>query len=215
MNLDLLDSLNEPFNEEIAPQAYILHAFAQAQAITLQTELEEIIKNAPFRIMSTPTGFPLSVAMTNCGQWGWITDKQGYRYSATDPLSGRKWPPIPASMYELGRAAAQAVGFENFQPNACLINRYIPGAKMSLHQDKDERNFQAPIVSLSLGLPAIFLFGGFNRTDKSSRYRLQHGDVVVWGGASRLCYHGILPLKDGFHPKLGRCRINVTLRQTD
>ena len=175
--------------------------------------LREIIAQAPFRRMFTPGGHQMSVAMTNCGNAGWVTDHSGYRYDGIDPNSGKPWPAMPAVFRELAAQAAAAGGFEGFAPDACLINRYTPGARMSLHQDKDEQDFAAPIVSVSLGLPAIFLFGGPKRADKPNRYRLEHGDVVVWGGPSRLFFHGVAPLADGEHALMGRQRINLTFRK--
>jgi alkylated DNA repair protein (DNA oxidative demethylase) len=163
--------------------------------------------------MLTPGGHQMSVAMTNCGNAGWVTDRTGYRYDGVDPESGQPWPAMPAVLRELAGDAAAAGGFEDFSPDACLINRYQPGARMSLHQDKDELDFAAPIVSVSLGLPAIFLFGGLKRSDKQARFRLVHGDIVVWGGASRLFFHGVAPLADGEHAVLGRQRINLTFRK--
>ena len=163
--------------------------------------------------MMTPGGHQMSVAMTSCGDAGWVTDQRGYRYDGADPDSGKPWPQMPAVLRDLAKAAAGEAGFAGFTPDACLINRYVPGARMSLHQDKDEKDFAAPIVSVSLGLPAIFMFGGIKRSDKTQRYRLQHGDVVVWGGPSRLFYHGVAPLADGEHPLLGRQRINLTFRK--
>jgi alkylated DNA repair protein (DNA oxidative demethylase) len=163
--------------------------------------------------MFTPGGHQMSVAMTNCGNAGWVTDRSGYRYDGADPESGKPWPVMPPVLRELAEAAAREGGFPGFAPDACLINRYEPGAKMSLHQDKDEQDFSAPIVSVSLGLPAIFLFGGPKRDNKPQRYRLAHGDVVVWGGPSRLFFHGVAPLADGEHPLLGRKRINLTFRR--
>ena len=163
--------------------------------------------------MVTPGGHQMSVAMTNCGALGWVTDRTGYRYDGNDPETGKPWPAMPAAFCRLaGQAAAQA-GFFEFSPDACLINRYQPGARMSLHQDKDEDDFGAPIVSVSLGLPAIFLFGGLKRSDKPRRFRLQHGDVVVWGGPARLAFHGVAPLADGEHALIGRQRINLTFRK--
>ncbi len=163
--------------------------------------------------MVTPGGHSMSVAMTNCGSAGWVTDRSGYRYDGVDPESRAPWPAMPASFRELAARAAAEAGFGGFVPDACLINRYQPGARMSLHQDKDEDDFSAPIVSVSLGLPAIFLFGGLQRTDKPRRFRLEHGDIVVWGGPSRLSFHGIAPLADGEHALLGRQRINLTFRK--
>jgi alkylated DNA repair protein (DNA oxidative demethylase) len=194
---------------ELAPGAVLLQNFA---ADDLWPAVQQIADAAPFRHMITPGGFEMSVAMTNCGPLGWTTDRTGYHYSPTDPQSGRPWPTMPSAFLALATAAAHQAGFPNFTPDACLINRYHPGAKMSLHQDKDEYDFAQPIVSVSLGLPAIFLLGGFERSDKAARVRLHHGDVVVWGGPARLRYHGVLPIKPGEHPLTGPCRINLTLR---
>ncbi len=155
----------------------------------------------------------MSVAMTNCGSVGWVSDDTGYRYDAIDPESQQPWPAMPTVLRSLAADAASDAGFDGFAPEACLINRYVPGAKLSLHQDKDEQDFAAPIVSVSLGLPAIFLFGGPKRADKPARYRLEHGDVVVWGGPSRLFFHGVAPLADGEHAVMGRQRINLTFRK--
>jgi DNA oxidative demethylase len=175
--------------------------------------LRDIVAAAPFRHMETPGGHRMSVAMTNCGSAGWVTDRTGYRYSATDPESGKPWPAMPSLLRELADGAAERAGFAGFAPDVCLINRYVPGAKMSLHQDKDELDFGAPIVSVSLGLPAIFMFGGLKRTDKPRRFRLEHGDIAVWGGPSRLFFHGVAPLADGDHPVMGPQRLNLTFRK--
>ena len=175
--------------------------------------LQQVEAVAPFRHMVTPGGYRMSVAMTNCGQAGWVSDRTGYRYDAVDPDTGSGWPPIPAVFEHLATGAARAAGFADFTPDVCLINRYEPGAKLSLHQDKDERDFSAPIVSVSLGLPAVFLFGGLRRSDRPRRIRLESGDVVVWGGPARLVYHGVAPLAEGEHSLTGRCRINLTFRK--
>ena len=156
----------------------------------------------------------MSVAMTNCGSVGWVSDDTGYRYDPIDPESKQPWPAMPAVLRQLAAYAASDAGFNSFAPDACLINRYVPGARLSLHQDKDELDFAAPIVSVSLGLPAIFLFGGAKRADKPNRYRLEHGDLAVWGGPSRLFFHGVAPLGDGEHAVMGRQRINLTFRKT-
>jgi alkylated DNA repair protein (DNA oxidative demethylase) len=198
----------------MAEGAVLLRGFVLARQEELLAALREAIAAAPFRHMVTPGGFTMSVAMTNCGKVGWVTDRRGYRYDANDPESGKPWPAMPPVLSDLARDAAEAGGFKDFAPDACLINRYVPGAKMSLHQDKDETDFSAPIVSVSLGLPATFLFGGLKRSDKTQRYRLTHGDVVVWGGPSRLFYHGVAPLAEGEHPLLNRQRINLTFRKT-
>jgi alkylated DNA repair protein (DNA oxidative demethylase) len=200
-------------HEQFVPGAWLLRGFALDRVTALMPAIEQIKTAAPFRHLVTPGGFRMSVAMTNCGSLGWVSDRRGYRYDACDPLSGRPWPPMPQVFLELARSAAQAGGFPGFTPDACLLNRYDPGARLTLHQDKDERDFSAPIVSVSLGLPAIFLFGGDARKDKQRRVPLQHGDVVVWGGPARLHHHGVLALKDGYHDLLGSQRLNLTFRR--
>ena len=199
--------------EAMAEGAVLLRGFALSFESDVIAALRETIARAPFRRMFTPGGHQMSVAMTNCGNAGWVTDHSGYRYDAMDPKSGQPWPAMSAAFRQLAEQAAADGGFEGFAPDACLINRYEPGARMSLHQDKDERDFAAPIVSVSLGLPATFLFGGPKRADKPRRYRLEHGDVVVWGGPSRLFFHGVAPLADGEHALMGRQRINLTFRK--
>ena len=191
----------------------LLRGFAKLAEAELVAALGDIAEQAPFRHMVTPGGHPMSVAMTNCGSLGWVTDRTGYRYDAHDPETAKPWPAMPAPFLELARQAADRAGFGGFTPDACLVNRYQPGAKMSLHQDRDKSDLGAPIVSVSLGLPAIFLFGGPNRNDKPRRFRLEHGDVVVWGGPARLYFHGIAPLADGEHALIGRQRINLTFRK--
>ncbi|WP_373305383.1 DNA oxidative demethylase AlkB [Pseudorhodoferax aquiterrae] len=193
--------------------ACVLRGFALPWVERLLAALAEVERAAPLRHMLTPGGLAMSVANTNCGALGWVSDRRGYRYSATDPASGQPWPAMPAAFAELALAAAGAAGFTGYAPDACLINHYRPGTRLSLHQDKDERDHRAPIVSVSLGMPAVFLFGGLARADKAARVPLQHGDVVVWGGVDRLRFHGVLPLKDLPHPLLGAERINLTLRQ--
>lgn len=201
-----------PRRERIGEQSWVLRGFALPWLERLLPALEAVLATAPFRQMVTPGGFTMSVALSSCGTWGWTTDHSGYRYTRHDPETGRPWPPMPEVFLQLAQAAAREAGFTEFVPDSCLINRYIPGAKMSLHQDKDEKSYAAPIVSVSLGLPAMFLFGGFERADKSQRVPLLHGDIVVWGGVDRLRYHGVLPIKDGQHPHLGQQRINFTFR---
>lgn len=201
-----------PARQEIAKGAVLLHGFARPREQDLVAALRAIEEQAPFRHMHTPGGYQMSVAMTNCGDFGWVTDRSGYRYDALDPQSGRPWPAMPPVLRELAGQAADQAGFSHFSPDACLVNCYLPGARMSLHQDRDERDFDNPIVSVSLGLPAVFLFGGLKRSDKPQRYRLTHGDVLVWGGPARLAFHGVAPLADGEHALLGRRRINLTFR---
>jgi len=200
-------------DEALTPGAVLLRGWARTQGAELLEAVSEVIRQSPLRFMSTPGGYRMSVAMTNCGAAGWITDRSGYRYGALDPLSGRSWPAMPPLFSTLAAAAAARAGFDSFVPDACLINQYEPGSRMSLHQDKDERDYAAPIVSVSLGLPATFLFGGERRSDRAARVALVHGDVVVWGGPARLRYHGVAPLKEGEHPLLGRRRINLTFRR--
>lgn len=216
MTSDLFDTVAEaqPSREEIADGAVLLRGFVRPIESELIEAVRAIVVQSPFRRMTTPGGHLMSVAMTNCGERGWITDHTGYRYDPIDPKTGAPWPAMPPVLRDLARHAAEQGGFASFAPDACLVNRYEPGTRLSLHQDKDELDYSAPIVSVSLGLPATFLFGGMARSDKPRRFRLVHGDVVVWGGASRLAYHGVAPLADGEHPLLGRKRINLTFRRT-
>jgi alkylated DNA repair protein (DNA oxidative demethylase) len=202
----------QPRREQIGEQSYVLRSFALPWLERLLPALEAVLAAAPFRQMVTPGGFTMSVALSSCGNWGWTTDRSGYRYTRDDPQTGLPWPAMPEVFLQLAQAAAREAGFADFVPDSCLINRYVPGAKMSLHQDKDEKSYAAPIVSVSLGLPAMFLFGGFARSEKTRRVPLLHGDIVVWGGVDRLRYHGVLPIKDGQHGRLGEQRINFTFR---
>lgn len=213
MNLfdDSIDVESEP--ESLGPGALVLRGFALPRAPLLLHALQEVAAAAPFRHMVTPSGLRMSVAMTNCGTAGWVTDRSGYRYDCLDPVSGDHWPGMPACFAELASEAAAHAGFDGFVSDACLINRYEPGARLSLHQDRNERTFDAPIVSVSLGIPAVFLLGGLNRSERPRRMPLTHGDVVVWGGPARLRYHGVMPLKEDHHPALGRHRINLTFRK--
>jgi alkylated DNA repair protein (DNA oxidative demethylase) len=207
---------DEPSNrprEPIAEGAWLLHGFALDRTDALLANIDGIQAVAPFRHWLTPGGLRMSAAMTNCGTLGWVSDRRGYRYTSRDPSSGQLWPAMPPVFSALAHSAAQAAGFAGFEPDACLINRYEPGARLTLHQDKDEKDFSSPIVSVSLGLPAIFLFGGAGRKDRQRRVALQHGDVVVWGGPARMHHHGVLPVKDGHHPLLGPQRINLTFRR--
>ena len=204
---------SEPSAVVLAPGARLLSAFALPAEAALLEAVSRVADAAPFRCMLTPGGRRMSAAMSNCGEWGWVTDRRGYRYTREDPESGLAWPPMPEAIARLAASAAARAGFPGFVPDAGLVNRYEPGARLTLHQDKDERDFTAPIVSVSLGLPAVFLFGGERRSDPTRRVRLVHGDVVVWGGPSRLRFHGVLPLADGVHPLLGRSRVNLTLRR--
>lgn len=204
---------DDPPTQDLAPGAMLLRGFALPRADALLAAIEAVRAEAPLRRMVTPGGLTMNVAMTNCGALGWVSDRRGYRYQATDPETGKTWPPMPATFTELAREAAAAAGFAGFAPDACLINRYEPGTKLSLHQDRDERDHGHPIVSVSLGLPAVFQFGGSTRAERPQRVPLAHGDVVVWGGPARLRFHGVLPLADGLHPVTGRQRFNITLRR--
>lgn len=210
---DLFDPLPRTGRETLGAGAALLRGFAAGADRALLAALERVVAAAPFRHMVTPGGYEMSVAMTNCGAAGWVTDRKGYRYAAADPESGRPWPALPPVFADLAARAAAAAGFPGFAADSCLVNRYAPGTKLSLHQDRNERDFAAPIVSVSLGLPATFLFGGARRSDPQRRVALAHGDVVVWGGPSRLVYHGVAKLKDGDHPLTGPWRYNLTLRK--
>ncbi len=213
MTGDLLAGLMTASVEDLADGAVLLRGFAVTEAPALLAEITAIAEAAPFRHLITPGGFRMSVAMTNCGAVGWISDRRGYRYGADDPETGRPWPDMPPLFRDLAGRAAQAAGFSGFAPEACLINRYAPGARLTLHQDRDEGNLSHPIVSVSLGVPATFLFGGLDRKDKPRRFRVDHGDVAVWGGPSRLAFHGIDTMKPGHHDLTGDLRYNLTFRK--
>jgi DNA oxidative demethylase len=202
----------QPPKEAMAAGAVLLRGAALPFEREVLAALNDITAISPFRHMVTPGGYTMSVAMTNCGAAGWVTDRTGYRYDRIDPETRAPWPSIPACFFEVAVTAAIEAGYPQFRPDACLINRYEPGARLSLHQDKNERDFAKPIVSVSLGLPATFQFGGLKRNDRVKKFALRHGDVAVWGGPSRLCYHGVPELKDGFHESVGRMRINLTFR---
>lgn len=211
MNADLFTHSNSA--ERLGPGTVLLHRFAEAHAAALLEAITQVSAQAPFRHLLTPGGQRMSVAMSNCGALGWVSDRAGYRYQPTDPQSGQPWPPMPDTLLKLARSAAGQAGFAGFEPDACLINRYAPGARLSLHQDRDEHDYSAPIVSVSLGLPAVFLFGGLTRKDPVRQLQLQHGDVLVWGGPDRLRYHGVKPIGEGLHSLLGAQRINLTFRR--
>ncbi len=198
---------------ELAPGATLLRRFALPLEAELERAIGRVAAAAPFRRMKTPGGFTMSVAMTNCGELGWVSSEAGYRYAALDPESGLQWPALPQVVVGLATRAAAAAGFTGFVPDACLLNRYEPSARLTLHQDKDERDFTQPIVSVSLGVPATFLFGGLKRNERVVRVAVEHGDVVVWGGPSRLRYHGVASLKAAQHPFADQARINLTLRR--
>ncbi len=215
MTFDLFASAEESADASVplAPGAVLLRGHALADAEQLVGDVEQLVAQAPFRHLMTPGGFRMSVAMTNCGELGWVSDRSGYRYDRIDPESGLPWPPLPTTFGRLATLAAAAAGYEGFVPDACLINRYEAGSKLSLHRDADEPDETQPIVSVSLGAPATFLFGGARRTDPVARVALFHGDVVVWGGPARRHFHGVLPLRRGDHPLLGARRINLTFRK--
>ena len=211
--MDLFNTFN-PSKEELTKDVYLLREFALSTSEgLLLADLQAVINQAPLRNMLTPMGFKMSAAMINCGQLGWLSDKKGYRYDALNPITGLAWPQMPTSFLALAQSAAAACGFANFVPDACLINQYKVGASMGLHQDKDEQDFSQPIVSVSLGIPATFLFGGLKRNDRTDKILLNHGDVVVWGGEARLKFHGIKPLKANSYQALGAYRYNLTFRK--
>lgn len=207
------EALQQPARrEQIGEQSCVLRGYALPWLERVLPELRAVLVQSPFRHMVTPGGFTMSAALSSCGALGWTTSPQGYRYSSLDPERQQPWPSMPPVLRELAINAASAAGFDGFAPDACLINRYVPGARMSLHQDKNERDYSAPVVSLSLGLPAVFLFGGHQRSDKTQKISLFQGDVAVWGGVDRLRFHGVLPIKEGAHPRMGPQRINLTFR---
>jgi alkylated DNA repair protein (DNA oxidative demethylase) len=199
--------------EQLEEGAVLLRGFATAEAPALLEEVARIGQAAPFRHLVTPGGYTMSVAMTNCGRVGWVSSRAGYRYDPADPDTGSPWPPMPELFLNLAARAAAEAGFADYDPDACLINRYIAGAKLGLHQDRDEKDAWAPIVSVSLGLPAVFLWGGQHRSEPVRRLRVESGDIAVWGGPARFVYHGVAPLKDGEHPLTGAARINLTFRK--
>ena len=197
----------------LAPGAMLIRGVAAPQAENVFADLQRVLAAAPPRHMVTPGGFRMSVAMTNCGPRGWVSDVEGYRYDAIDPDSGQPWPALPASFVELAQRVGKEAGYGGFVPDACLVSQYGPGARLTLHQDRDEQDFGHPIVSISLGLPAVFLFGGLKRSEKVKRVALSHGDAVIWGGPARLRYHGVSALGDGLHPLVGRFRFNLSFRR--
>ena len=209
----MLDLFESQERVVLGEQAVLMRGRALPVDTALLAAIDAIAARAPFRRMVTPGGFEMSVAMTNCGNVGWVTDRTGYRYAPSDPATGQPWPPLPDRFAALAQDAAAEAGFADFVPDACLVNRYEPGARLSLHQDKDERDYRHPVVSVSLGLPATFQFGGMKRGDRPRKVLLAHGDIVVWGGPSRLVFHGVLALKDGDHPLAGRRRFNLTFRK--
>lgn len=215
MTIDLLQSVisDTSWVEDICPGAVVLRQYAASQADMLLAAVREIERQSPFRQMQTPSGHTMSVAITNCGELGWVSDRKGYRYAPLDPNTGQPWPAMPENLQAFARDAAAKAGFPGFHSDACLINRYQRGTKMGLHQDKDEHDFSAPIVSVSLGVPATFQFGGMKRSDRAVKVPLTHGDVVVWGGAARLCFHGVLTIRQAWHPMTGDERINLTFRK--
>jgi alkylated DNA repair protein (DNA oxidative demethylase) len=212
-SLDLFHELPRGGVEPLGEGAAILRGCVRSREAELLAAVAAIEAHSPFRHLTTPGGYRMSVAMTNCGKLGWVSDRRGYRYDRIDPLSGAPWPAMPAAFAQIAGEAAAAVGYAGFAPEACLINRYTAGARLSLHRDQDEDDANAPIVSVSIGIPATFLWGGLRRADKTTRIRLDSGDVVVWGSASRFIFHGIAPLRSAWHPLTGEQRINLTFRK--
>jgi DNA oxidative demethylase len=214
MNFDLFGAdSGEYTNRPLGPGVFLFRGFALAGVTELLAAIRQVSAQSIPRSMRTPGGLAMSVATSSCGAAGWVSDSYGYRYAKRDPVTGQPWPAMPEALFRLGQAAAAEAGYPDFTPDSCLVNHYQPGAKMTLHQDKNERDFSQPIVSVSLGLPAVFLFGGRRREDSTQRIHLEHGDVMVWGGPARLNFHGVLPIKPGVHPLVGQQRINLTFRK--
>ena len=197
---------------EFAPDAVLFRAAVEPIAHELLREIGRVVDVSPLRTVMTPIGKPMSVEMTNCGRVGWVSDRKGYRYETHDPLTGKPWPIMPNPFADLAATMAARAGYDSFAPDACLINRYSAGSKMGLHQDRDEEDFSQPIVSVSLGLPIRFNFGGERRTDRTTKVNLRHGDVVVFGGVARLAFHGVGTLRRGTHELTGVYRYNLTFR---
>lgn len=213
-SLDLFGNLgSESLRLNISEQAILFHQFLAKNDDALLTEVRSVLRRSPLRHLQTPAGHKMSVKSSNCGEYGWLSDRGGYRYQKTDPVTKAAWPKMPSLIRGKAIEAATFAGFADFQPDACLINVYLPGAKMGLHQDKDETDFEKPIVSFSFGLPITFMWGGFKRSEKYQKFSLQHADALVWGGRDRLRYHGVQQLKEAMHPLTGRCRVNLTIRQ--
>lgn len=213
MKRDLFDTGVDGDMQSLCDGAVVLRGFATGQGALLVEAIRRVVAQAPWRQMVTPGGKKMAVAMTNCGRFGWISDRRGYRYAAIDPLTNQPWPAMPAMFLALARDAATEAGFADFVPDACLVNRYEGGTRLSLHQDRDEQDYGQPIVSVSLGIGAVFLFGGLQRSDPATRVPLDHGDVVVWGGPARLRFHGVLPVEESVHPLTGPVRFNLTFRK--
>lgn len=194
---------------ELADGFFLLPAFADTAP--LLDDIEHIASQASFRHMQVGGGKRMSVAMTNCGRWGWTSSTTGYRYSDTDPLTQLPWPAMPESFLALAASAALATGLGPFEPDACLVNRYAAGASLGTHQDRDEQDLSQPIVSVSIGASATFQLGGLKRTEPLRPVPLHDGDVLVWGGPSRLRFHGVKALK----PLTGGpdTRYNLTFRK--
>ncbi|MCB9879012.1 MAG: DNA oxidative demethylase AlkB [Planctomycetes bacterium] len=199
--------------EAIVDGAFLLRGRALPVVDELLVGVQDVVEASPLRHMITPGGAPMAAAQSNCGALGWVADRRGYRYEACDPETGRPWPAMPQVFASLARDAAGECGYDGFDPDCCLLNRYEVGCGMGQHVDADEQDFAWPIVSVSLGLPMTFRFGGVERGGKTLPVVLQHGDVLVFGGAARRRYHGTSPLKRGVHPVLGACRVNLTLRR--
>lgn len=202
-----------PRPEPLADGTVLLRGWALADEALCLHALDAVMAQAPLRHMVTPGGHTMQVRTTSCGPLGWVSDRRGYRYAPLDPMSGQPWPALPEVFSRLAREAAAQAGFSGFEPDACLVNRYAPGTRLSLHQDRNERDFTQPVVSVSWGVPALFLLGGLSRSDRALRLTLRHGDVLVWGGPARLRFHGVMPVAPSHHPAFGPDRVNLTFRR--
>ncbi|THJ30850.1 DNA oxidative demethylase AlkB [Lampropedia aestuarii] len=212
-SFDLFADSPEEQRVALGPQAVVLRQKASPLAAELVARIEDVLQHSPLYQMATPGGKPLSVRTTSCGTHGWSSDPTGYSYVRHHPLTDQAWPEIPAAWSALATEAAQEAGFAQFAPDTCLINQYGLDSKMALHQDRSEQDLRQPVVSISLGMSALFLWGGMQRSDKPAHVLLHHGDMVVWGGVDRLRFHGIKHLTGAPHPQLGAMRYNLTLRR--
>jgi len=199
----------EPTHEEIFPGATLMRGLAQAQDGEFLEAMQGVLSAAPLHHATTPTGLPMGVMVSDCG----TPEAFRRRWDPANPAVRQMWPPMPRALLDFSLRCAVRAGFPLFRPDTCHVNRYQAGTKLGLHQDRHECDMSQPIVSVSFGLECVFLLGGLERTDSPKRILLEHGDVIVWGGPSRMRFHGVQPLKPGHHPLTGPYRYNLTFRK--